>query len=113
MLKPTSHMIIDSSKVDPEALSRLEGILYGRNGEPARLPYPSEVLAIINGSPTDPPTDPSDGFVEDADIPGLYHYYGDKMTETHPESHLYDYHGDLLTENPDNPGLYIIGGADD
>ena len=101
MLKPTAHIVIDSSKVDPEALSRLEGILYGTNGEPARLPYPSEVLAIISAPPT--------GLVEDADSPGLYYYYGDNMIETPPESGLYVYQGDLLTEDTENPGLYLNG----
>lgn len=46
--KPTSTLVIDSTKVDPDKLVELEEILYGSEQEDARLPLPDEVLTIIN-----------------------------------------------------------------
>lgn len=46
--KPTSILVIDSTKVDHDTLVELEEILYGSEEEDARLPLPDEVLAIIN-----------------------------------------------------------------
>lgn len=48
--KPTSHLIIDSTKVSTEALATLEGILYGTASADSRLPLPAEVAAIFAGS---------------------------------------------------------------
>lgn len=52
--KPTASLIIDSTKVKPENLQKLEDVLYGKdsavesgaNLEP-RLPLPDEVISII------------------------------------------------------------------
>lgn len=46
--KPTSTLVIDSTKVDPDKLVELEEILYGSDEENARLPLPDEVLSIIS-----------------------------------------------------------------
>lgn len=48
--KPTSHLVINSTKCDAEALARLEGILYGSESTAPRLPLPDEVLEILNAS---------------------------------------------------------------
>lgn len=54
--KPTATIVIDSTKVDADALTRLKNILYGTDGEQgaegtaARLPLPDEVLKIINNT---------------------------------------------------------------
>jgi hypothetical protein len=54
--KPTATIVIDSTKVDAEALTRLKNALYGTDGEQgaegtaARLPLPDEVLKIINNT---------------------------------------------------------------
>ena len=47
--KPTASLVVDSTKVSPEALARLEAILYGDDNNDSRLPLPDEVLSIING----------------------------------------------------------------
>lgn len=49
--EPTATMTIDSSKVDPDRLKALEDVLYGTDveGEDARLPYPDEIIQILNG----------------------------------------------------------------
>ena len=52
--KPTASLIVDSTKVKPENLQKLEDVLYGKdsaaesgaNNEP-RLPLPDEVISII------------------------------------------------------------------
>ena len=49
-MKPTAHIIIDSTKVDPDKLAALESILYGTaGGDDPRLPLPSELVGIFNG----------------------------------------------------------------
>lgn len=51
--KPTAHLEIDSTKVDPAKLAALEAILYGSatgdNATP-RLPLPDEVLSTLSAS---------------------------------------------------------------
>lgn len=58
--KPTSSLTIDSTRVNPVALTQLEVILYGKNavtgGTPApavapRLPLPAEVITIFATTP--------------------------------------------------------------
>lgn len=52
--KPTSHLIIDSTKSDPNMLAVLEGFLYGANNLPPRLPTPTQLVALFgNWSITD------------------------------------------------------------
>lgn len=45
--KPTSHIIIDSTKADPTKLAALEKKLYGDNVAEAALPLPNEVVEIM------------------------------------------------------------------
>ena len=47
--KPTATLIIDSTKVEAEAMAAIEKVLYGDGETDARLPLPDEVLSIING----------------------------------------------------------------
>lgn len=56
-LKPTASITIDSTKVDPEKLTALEDILYGKDevSEPEtpavepRLPLPDEIIELFSG----------------------------------------------------------------
>lgn len=52
--KPTSHVIIDSTKVDAAKLTTFEDILYGASGSGsssnARLPLPAEIISHFSGS---------------------------------------------------------------
>lgn len=50
--QPTAHVEIDSTKFEPEALKRLEDVLYGTDTEEARLPMPDEIAQILNGGGT-------------------------------------------------------------
>lgn len=57
--KPTASLTIDSTKVDPQKLTELEEILYGKDGTgedhstgavDPRLPLPDEIANIMKGS---------------------------------------------------------------
>ena len=48
--KPTSHIVIDSTKADATKLRALEDILYGTEEEEARLPLPDEVATLMTPS---------------------------------------------------------------
>lgn len=45
--KPTSTIVIDSTKVPADKLAALEAILYGSDSEEARLPMPDEIIQTI------------------------------------------------------------------
>lgn len=49
--KPTAHIEIDSTKANPEKLSALEEILYGKDGDGSaepRLPLPDEITTLMS-----------------------------------------------------------------
>ena len=46
--KPTAHVEIDSTKVEPAKLAKIEAKLYGSETEEATLLMPDEILALIN-----------------------------------------------------------------
>ena len=55
--KPTSHLEIDSTKVKPDKLKKIEDILYGTNGtgsegttKESRLPMPEEIISILKAA---------------------------------------------------------------
>jgi hypothetical protein len=50
-LKPTSQLIVDSTKVDSADLTTLEDLLYGQSGNP-QLPSPEAVIAIFGAGVT-------------------------------------------------------------
>ena len=48
--KPTAHIEIDSTKANPEKLTALEEILYGKDGDSStepRLPLPDEIATLM------------------------------------------------------------------
>lgn len=58
--KPTSTLVIDSTKVDADALADLEDMLYGTPGTDPMLPTPAQVIALFSGTVvTVTPTVPS------------------------------------------------------
>ena len=48
-MKPTACITIDSTKVTPENLKKIEDKLYGKDSEEATLPTPAELAALIAG----------------------------------------------------------------
>lgn len=58
--RPSAHLTIDSTKVDPIKLKQLEDILYGTFATTARMPLPEEVADIFEESLTEvKPTKPT------------------------------------------------------
>lgn len=47
-LKPTPHLVIDSTRANPTKLASLEEFLYGTDSTEARMPSPDEVVAIFS-----------------------------------------------------------------
>lgn len=45
--KPTSYVVIDSTKVDESKLAALEAKLYGSESEEATLPLPDEIVTLM------------------------------------------------------------------
>jgi hypothetical protein len=45
--KPTSHLVIDSTKFDAEKMAALEAVLYGSDDVEAYLPLPAEVATLM------------------------------------------------------------------
>lgn len=48
--KPSATLVIDSTKTDPTAYAALLDILYGTEGADPRLPLPTEVFALLDGT---------------------------------------------------------------
>jgi hypothetical protein len=46
-MKPTACITIDSTKVTPENLKKIEDKLYGTESEEATLPTPAELAALL------------------------------------------------------------------
>lgn len=46
--KPSAQITIDSTKVSPIKLSKIENALYGSTNGSPRLPLPAEIIAILN-----------------------------------------------------------------
>lgn len=47
--KPTSHIVIDSTKIAPEKLAKIEEALYGGESKEPNLPLPKDILALVSG----------------------------------------------------------------
>lgn len=45
--KPTAHLEIDSTKVTPENLAKIEAALYGDDSAEPTLPTPDEIIALV------------------------------------------------------------------
>lgn len=48
-LRPSAHLIIDSTKAEKENLAKLEEAIYGGDSTESKLPAPAEVIAILSG----------------------------------------------------------------
>lgn len=46
--KPTASVVIDSTKLTPEKMKKIEDVLYGSASAAARLPLPAEIVELIN-----------------------------------------------------------------
>lgn len=80
-MKPTSLLVIDSTKVDADALADLEEFLYGTVGTDPSLPLPDAVLAIFSGSlttatPTTPTYNSSTDIITIPSVTGVEYVIG-------------------------------------
>lgn len=50
-MRPTAHIVIDSTKMSADNLATLEGVLYGDDTESAKLPLPGELLTLLDTTP--------------------------------------------------------------
>lgn len=48
--KPTASVTIDSTKIDPGKLKKIEDMLYGEGATDAKLPLPDELKTILTGA---------------------------------------------------------------
>jgi len=93
--KPTASLVIDSTKVDAEALATLEEFLYGTEGTDPSLPTPAAVVAIFSGTvltatPTEPTYDAATNTLTIPTIAGVTYYIDDTAQAPGPQ---------VLTEN--------------
>jgi len=77
--KPTASLVIDSTKVDADALATLEEFLYGTEGTDPSLPTPATVVAIFSGSvltatPTEPAYDDATNVLTIPSVTGVTYY---------------------------------------
>ena len=81
--KPTSTLVVDSTKVGATELAALEDALYGTAGTDPRLPLPDEVITMISAGVTEvTPTEPS-AVGNDVTIPSItgVNYYNNNTGE--------------------------------
>lgn len=88
--KPTSHLVIDSTKVDAGDLATLEEFLYGTAGTDPSLPDPAAVIAIFSGTvttvtPTEPTYDAGTNTLTIPSITGVTYYIDDEAQAAGPQ----------------------------
>ncbi|QEQ93880.1 major tail protein [Streptomyces phage Kardashian] len=93
--KPTANLVIDSTKVDAEALATLEEFLYGTEGTDPSLPTPAAVVAIFSGTvleatPTEPTYDDATNTLTIPSVTGVTYYIDGEAQTAGPQ---------VLTEN--------------
>ena len=49
-MKPTAHLVIDSTKIKPDKLKKIEDALYGTADAPSKLLMPNDIIAIMNAA---------------------------------------------------------------
>jgi len=87
--KPTSHIVIDSTKVAADDLATLEEFLYGTAGTDPSLPTPAAVFAIFSGTvltvtPTEPAYDGATNTMTVPSIAGVTYYMDDEPLAAGP-----------------------------
>ena len=83
-MRPTSIVVIDSTKVDADALAALELILYGTVGVDPRLPTPDEIVSIFSGSvvtvtPSEPAFNAGTNTITIPTVTGVAYFIDDEV----------------------------------
>lgn len=53
-MRPTAHIVADSTKMSANKLADLEALLYGAEEESAKLPLPADLLALLGDTDPEP-----------------------------------------------------------
>lgn len=85
-MRPTSIVTIDSTKVDADALSDLEDMLYGTGGSDPHLPLPDAVIGLFEGTltevtPIEPLFDSGDNEITIPVVTGVVYRIGGVIQE--------------------------------
>lgn len=120
-LKPTAHIVIDSTEVPEDNLQALEDILYGTEGTDPRLPLPDEVLGLFEGSvtmavPTEPAFNSATGTITIPTIVGVIYHRADTDEVLPAGAFVFgDGPGDsmLVYARPDEGYAFAAGTDDD
>lgn len=88
-LKPTSTIVIDSTKADATALAALEDMLYGTVGTDPQLPLPSVVLGLFEGTltaavPAEPAFNQGTNTITIPTVTGVVYYINDEVVAAGP-----------------------------
>lgn len=113
--KPSSTLVIDSTKVTAEAFEDLEEILFGTPGQDPRLPMPAEIAALFAGTisnvvPTDPTYNTSTDTLTIPTVTGI-EYRNDLTNEVLPAG-AQVITADILVKAVALPGYRITPGVD-
>lgn len=113
-LKPTSILVIDSTKVGADALADLEQILYGDVGVDPSLPTPDVVIALFTGAVTDvtpsqPTFDQGTNTITIPTVAGVTYYINGVAVAAGPVVITQD----TVVEARPNAGYIFESGVDD
>lgn len=113
--KPTSHLIIDSTKASVEAMTAFKEILYGTDNTDARLPMPDEVIAFFANFDSNPLS----ALTIDADVDPSVDLFGKSVSDlqtgvavgansiTGTLKHVTDYTG-FSSKTDEQSGNYLV-----
>jgi hypothetical protein len=113
-MKPTSVVVIDSTKVDPVELAALEQILYGDVGVDPALPLPDTIITMFTGgvtvvTPTEPAFNSGTETITIPTVTGVTYYIDDVAV---PAGAVVITEDTVVTARP-NAGYVFAGGIDD
>ena len=88
-MKPTSLIVVDSTKVDAADLAVLEGLLYGTPGTDPSMPLPDSVVSIFTGgnqlvTPQAPAFDAPTKVITIPTVAGVGYYIGGSLQSAGP-----------------------------
>lgn len=113
-LRPTSILVIDSTKVSASALADLEQILYGDVGVDPSLPTPDVVIALFTGAvaavdPTQPAFNQATNTITIPTVAGVTYYIDGHSVPAGPRVIT----ADTVVQARPNPGYIFTPGVDD
>lgn len=113
-LKPSSTVVVDSTKVDPADLAALEQILYGAAGVDPMLPPPATVITMFSSgvtivTPTQPTYDSGTDTITIPSVTGVSYYVDGVVVPAGPLVITED----TIVQARPNVGYVFASGVDD